>query len=418
MSGISSLRLQDVRCFAKPQEIKFGKVTLLVGENNSGKSTFLGCYAAFARLASLCDLRDPRSDQPGLFDRQPYCMGDFSTIARDDAKAFVLAGALDARRHTRLQFTFGARRRHPSERSIEIHFHDRGGKSRRLAIRREPGSPEMWRFHADDVLLAIPQTELSYTEISTWLSEGIRYGRLPFGGDPNLYRKRFGIDAGQQALFTRLTNFLRTMPFDAAPISVEPLPPAPLPRRRQYDTNPLGGALTEPIRSVLASAGDALGRFSDIDVRQDPVTRGFEMRFMLSGRWRNLVDLGYGVHAMLPVLRAMSDKSQETVFLLQQPEIHVHPSAQAMLAQVMAKSRHRFIIETHSDHLIDRFRICVMQGVLPPEALRIAYFQRDQEHDRTTVHNISVDGAGNLDGEPPEYRTFFLQETNRLLGIE
>ena len=420
MSGISRLSLQDVRCFAEPQEVELGKITLLVGENNSGKSTFLGCLAAFARLASFHDLHDPPIGRPGPFDQWPYRLGDFSTIARDDAEAFVLDGALDGRQHTRVRFTFGARQGHPSERSAEIHFREPSGAPRRLAIVREPGPPEIWRVRADDFSLPIPHADLSYHEVSTWLSQAVRYGLLPYQGDPSTYRKRLpaAADGEPQARFARLTNFLRTMPFDAEPVAVESSPPAPPPRRRRYETAAPGAADIERLRLTLARAGDRLGLFSDIDVQQDPGTHGYELRFMQAKRWRNLVDVGYGVHAVLPVLTALGGNSQETVFLLQQPEVHVHPSAQAELAQVMAESRHRFVIETHSDHLIDRFRICVMQGVMAPETLRIAWFQRDRNHNRTKVHNICVDRDGNLDGEPPEYGTFFTAETNRLLGID
>ena len=420
MSGISRLSLQDVRCFAEPQEVELGKITVLVGENNSGKSTFLACLAAFARLASFHDLRDPPIGRPGAFDQRPYRLGDFSTIARDDAEAFVLDGALDGRRHTRVRFTFGARQGQPSERSVEIHFRDPSGAPRRLAIAREPGPPETWRVAADDFSLAIPHADLSYREISTWLSQAVRYGLLPYQGDPSTYRKRLpaAADAEPQALFARLTNFLRTMPFDAEPGAVESSPPSPPPRRRRYETDPPGAADIERFRPMLARAGERLGLFSDIDIPRDPDAQGYELRFMQARRWRNLVDVGYGVHAVLPVLTAMGGESHETVFLLQQPEVHVHPSAQAELAQVMAESRHRFVIETHSDHLIDRFRICVMQGVTAPEALRIAWFQRDPNHNRTRVHNIRVDPDGNLVGEPPEYGAFFTAETNRLLGID
>lgn len=419
MSGISKLSLQDVRCFAEPQEVELGKVTLLVGENNSGKSTFLGCYAAFARLASFCDLQDPPPGWSGTFNQPPYRMGDFSTIARDGAEAFVLDGTFDVRRQTRVRFAFGAEQGHPSERSAEIHFRDSSGASRRLTVDREPGPPETWRFGADNFSLAIRQAELCYREISTWLSEAVRRGRLPFEGNPSTYRKRLqaAADAERQALFVRLTNFLRTMPFDAEPIAVESLPPDLPERKRRYTEDPLGAA-AEPLRLALSENGDCLGLFSGIDVHQDPGTQGFEVRIMHSERWRNVVDVGYGVHAILHLLRAMNNNLPETVILLQQPEVHLHPSAQAELAQMMAESPHRFVIETHSDHLIDRFRICVMQGVLPPEALRIAYFQPDPDHNESTIHNICVDCDGNLAGEPPEYGAFFMQETNRLLGIE
>ena len=53
------------------------------------------------------------------------------------------------------------------------------------------------------------------------------------------------------------------------------------------------------------------------------------------------------------------------MFLLQQPEVHLHPQAQAALGtlfcQVAAGGR-QLIIETHSDYIIDRVRMDVRDG--------------------------------------------------------
>ena len=42
MGRITELRLRDVRCFDGEQSAKLGRITLLLGENGAGKSTFLG----------------------------------------------------------------------------------------------------------------------------------------------------------------------------------------------------------------------------------------------------------------------------------------------------------------------------------------------------------------------------------------
>jgi len=137
-----------------------------------------------------------------------------------------------------------------------------------------------------------------------------------------------------------------------------------------------------------------------------------------AGRWHNVVDVGYGVHTVLPLLRTILDTHGDTTFLLQQPEVHLHPSAQAMLAQIISESPHRYVVETHSDHLIDRFRINVMQKILAPEDLSIVYFEREPHSGGSTLHNIEIDSNGNMSGEPDGYRAFFVGETRRLLGIE
>ncbi len=421
MSQIIRLSLQNVRCFAEPQAAELGKITLLVGENNTGKSTFLGCYKEFARLAGLYELSDPAPDQPG-FDDPPYSMGDFSTIARHQSDTFVLDGVLEGHCHTHLRLAFGQEQGQPSENAVALHFQAAHGAEKCLTVSRNPGRPASWEFRAAGNSLVIPQADLSYRQISTWLSQRARHGLLPYLGSVSTYRKRIGTDATfeRQTAFANMTNFLREMPFPTEPIAVISVDPSPPPRQRYYAQDLLGVRDLEVLREYLASTGDRLKLFSEIDIKRGSQARDglFELRIRQGGAWHNLADVGYGVHSILQVLRVMSDKRVGVALLLQQPEVHIHPSAQAVLAQMMAESTHRFVIETHSDHLIDRFRICVMKGVLAPADFRIVYFERNPESGESLIHNISVDRAGNLEGEPDGYRKFFLQETNRLLGFD
>ena len=133
---------------------------------------------------------------------------------------------------------------------------------------------------------------------------------------------------------------------------------------------------------------------------------------------RNLADVGYGVTSVLPLAKALVDAPSTTQFLLQQPEVHIHPSAQAKLAEMMARSPHRFIIETHSDHIIDWFRILVTEARMAASDFGIVYFERvSDDPSATRLHQLSLDGSGNLTGQPNNYRQFFSEETARLLGL-
>src|SRR5881396_1662040 len=75
----------------------------------------------------------------------------------------------------------------------------------------------------------------------------------------------------------------------------------------------------------------------------------------------NLVDVGYGVSQALPILvDTLQRPAADEVFLLQQPEVHLHPRAQAELGSFFvsqAGKKRRFVIETHSDYLVDRVRM-------------------------------------------------------------
>ena len=70
------------------------------------------------------------------------------------------------------------------------------------------------------------------------------------------------------------------------------------------------------------------------------------------------------------------------MFLLQQPEVHLHPSAQAALGSLfcrVAGPECQLIVETHGDHLLDRVRMDVRDGVsdLKPEDVSVLFFERN-----------------------------------------
>lgn len=243
----------------------------------------------------------------------------------------------------------------------------------------------------------------------------IRHGSMPYAGQINAYRRSTGKSSAEHDVaFVKLINFLRRMPLPQESLPVYAVLPGVVWRRRGFPSDPIPH-WDDDLRKFLSAEGRKLDLFSDI-VKVDPDGQ-HAIHVKQSGGWHNIVDTGFGVSSVVPLLQAMYRQQEGTTFLLQQPEVNVHPSAQARLAQMMAESPHRFVIETHSDHLIDRFRICVMEEALAPDDLRIAYFHREPGRDAAVIYNIAVDEAGNLDGAPAEYREFFMDETDRLLGF-
>ncbi|MGC8476035.1 MAG: AAA family ATPase, partial [Acetobacteraceae bacterium] len=117
----------------------------------------------------------------------------------------------------------------------------------------------------------------------------------------------------------------------------------------------------QKIRTDLVNFGKLSGLFTDINVHRfgkkdiDP----FEIMVNVHGMARNLVDVGYGVSQILPIVYQLSDPDTYGAYLLQQPEVHLHPRAQAALGSLIvqavarAKRRPYVLIETHSDYLAD-----------------------------------------------------------------
>jgi predicted ATPase len=176
------------------------------------------------------------------------------------------------------------------------------------------------------------------------------------------------------------------------------------------------------LRNVLRGFGNRSGLFQDLSIRRFGNKDGapFQIRVRLAGQNQesNLVDVGYGVSQILPILVDTAIEERPRTFLMQQPEVHLHPRAQAelgsFLVQMVAKRQHRFLVETHSDALLDRVRLEVRDGQVSADLVRILYFERADG--RVVIHPLRLDSAGNVTDAPLSYRRFFLEEEVKLIG--
>jgi len=77
---------------------------------------------------------------------------------------------------------------------------------------------------------------------------------------------------------------------------------------------------------------------------------------------KRLVDLtavGVGVSQVMPVVLLCLWSRPNSLILLEQPELHLHPAMQLKLADFLlacSRSNRQIIIETHSEHLVNRLR--------------------------------------------------------------
>jgi predicted ATPase len=173
---------------------------------------------------------------------------------------------------------------------------------------------------------------------------------------------------------------------------------------------------------ALSEFGQACGLFEDVKVRRKgkKASDPFQIEVRVSGPAFNLVDVGYGVSQALPILVDSLQGEPGQIFLMQQPEVHLHPKAQAalgtFLVQLVKRENKMFVVETHSDYLIERIRMDIRDGVcqVKPEDVIILFFQRAGAE--VTIHPIRIDSHGNILDAPNGYRRFFLEEERRFLG--
>lgn len=437
---ITQFTVEEVRCFAARQEFEIRPLTILVGENSTGKTTMLACFHILANYLSRGEVD---------FNIFPYSMGIFKDIVRKSTKqdkSFAIGiGLKDKADEIEITLKFGEKRGgvEPVVDSVSIKFSD----GEIVLIARDGIG---WRFE--------PET----------LNEGKNHFRLAVdtdrlnGGDPffpliYFSTKRMDDKSEHQRTFSRYLrekidqgiSFLNpgyeqiATVFSTSPVRSQP--------RRTYDPtrefqDPEGSdvpmmltriAYTKPeewerLRQQLINFGKSSGLFQSIDTEALGSSLGspFQLKFKVRGPKTNIVDVGYGVSQVLPILvyvltSSFSEShrlSQDAgkYLLLQQPEVHLHPKAQAeltsLLAQLASIGSQSFLIETHSDYLVDRARIEIRRGNIKAEDVSLIYFE--PKKNVVKVHNISFDKMGNMIGVPPHFREFFLLESDRLMGFE
>ena len=180
------------------------------------------------------------------------------------------------------------------------------------------------------------------------------------------------------------------------------------------------------MKKWLEEFGRKSGLFDEITVRTlGGVSDPFQIQIRkfggkLKGVKHNFIDMGYGISQILPVITSLFRPDGPRMFLMQQPEVHLHPSAQAALGSLfctVAATDRQIVVETHSDHLLDRVRMDVRdrKTKLKPEDVSILYFERTGLD--VTIHSIRIDEQGNIIDAPNGYRQFFMEETARSLGL-
>ncbi len=432
----SELILQDVRCFQGEQRGRLRPLTLLVGENSTGKTTFLGCYGVLHRLLS-----ERWSVKGPDFNEEPFLMGSFRDIVRSRRGR---GGRID-------EFELGFTVAGPGAMSkcayrLSARFSEMGSQPIVSSYR--------WDFDEDSYLelrpsedgrltLAIPNHEVSVDVPFSFfwfhflIDDDLR-------GPERLIQSSAPVVDFLNRWFPLTTSGGASWPYrDTPPVAVAPLRSKP---KRTYD--PIRGAATpegehvpmlmmrldfmdkdqwRSLHDELVAFGRSSGLFSDIKVKRhgrqmsDPFQLQVKVR---PGSYANIMDVGYGISQSLPILVDLLAEPEGPhragrSFLLQQPEVHLHPRGQAELASLFVKSfkKHgdRFLIETHSDFIVDRMRIAVREGRLNAEDVSILYFE--PTGNAVDIHSMTLDGYGNLENVPPSYRQFFLKETDQLLGF-
>ena len=439
--SITQFTMEEVRCFGERQTLEIRPLTFLVGENSTGKTTALACFHVLADY-----LRGRGVVFNGLPQNlHPYSMGTFRNIVRNSRKKEKVFRLGFASKHAdedvqwTVEFVEKKEGIEPAVNSITIELID--GKiiietkdKMEMKVGLDFFDKEQNQYRiicGSDVLNSLPfffvlsafrgqsEEENAFSKYLEKKSEKLKNSRL------------------------QLWHVWETISmFSTSPVRSRP--------ERTYDPtrefkDPEGSDVPmylmrieatqkkdwEVLKTQLVEFGKSSGLFQNIEIKNLGRSLGapFQLLVKVRGPKANIIDVGYGVSQILPILVQILNPSipkndqhttRSSFSLLQQPEVHLHPKAQAEFSSLLVKLANKgdqsFIIETHSDYLIDRARIEIRKGNIRPEDVSLIYFE--PKGNIVKVHNITFDKMANMEGVPPHYRDFFLKESKRLMGFE
>lgn len=222
-------------------------------------------------------------------------------------------------------------------------------------------------------------------QINEWLSAP---GRLQTPYELTV-RDMVGVDNLEGPLWTALER----MSEDG--LSIEP----------DYDDTPDPQGAYPTIKDFDREIKRVLGTIRDSDIEK------INELTMVDRRSNTVVshrDVGIGISQVLPVL-VSAYASRNQIVAIEQPEIHLHPALQADLGDVfiesaLGESQNRFLIETHSEHLLLRIMKRMRQtangeleeGRLPIEPSHVSVLFVEPDGSRSIVREMPLNARGEL----------------------
>lgn len=169
-----------------------------------------------------------------------------------------------------------------------------------------------------------------------------------------------------------------------------------------------------PFEEIIASHLKSMGLIDDFRVNKiSPNRQEYEVNIKTKGSqdWVDLPDVGFGISQVLPVLVQCFYAPPGSIIIMEQPEIHLHPKAQSVLADVMIEVIHsrengkdrniQLIIETHSEHFLRRLQRRIAEDILSQDEVSVYFANITQSP--ATLEPLQIDDCGSIRNWPENF---------------
>ena len=189
----------------------------------------------------------------------------------------------------------------------------------------------------------------------------------------------------------------------------------------------------ERVLAGIELDGIPLTMFHQVSARMCQFFPGFQMSLEPVGHTNSVVlgirtsndtdfhrpiNVGYGITQILPIIIAgLSAKPGETI-VVENPEIHLHPSGQSLMGiflSEVASNGVQVIIETHSDHVLNGIRRAVKSGIIGCNDTTIHFFCQ-RKPNSPQIYSPEITETGLIDFWPSDFFDQYDKDLNYLVG--
>lgn len=132
-----------------------------------------------------------------------------------------------------------------------------------------------------------------------------------------------------------------------------------------------------------------------------------------------LVNEGFGLNQLIFLLTQLALSSEDSIVIVDEPEIHLHPEAQAKLMTILVKeaieNKKQLIITTHSEHIL--FQALTMVGLKELNQKDLALYYFFKEKDGCFSKNLEFNKQGRLEETLPGFFEANLERFKRYMNI-
>ena len=185
--------------------------------------------------------------------------------------------------------------------------------------------------------------------------------------------------------------------------------------------SPARGVPKIPFQKIVAYWLKRLGLIHDFHVKE--IAEGTNLfRTMVktspSGKLTPLTDVGFGVSQILPALVLLYYVPEGSTVLMEQPEIHLHPRVQSVLADVMLNVAQvqnvQIVVESHSEHLMRRLQRRVAEAEAGASSEDVKLYFISSRRGRTQISDPLLNEWGEIENWPEH---FFGDEMGEIAAI-